>query len=387
MEPLATVLEERSPDLAHRYRYIKSVASSGFQQYQTIGYLTDHGPQHCQTVETNLSLLLPEAKKHELYPEEIFLLLCSAHFHDVGLLVEKNEDESWKEIRREHADRTYDYLHDYYEEWGLNKFEAYALKNICLGHSGDTLYDLPEVMTIHHDQVRIRFLAALLRIADELDLDFTRVSRYIRQMRQIPEGSLRHWDKHEQVAGIRIAPVSWTIEVHVMPHNDQGRALVEEMVARKVQKELDYVRPVFEQNGLYFRSVTVRYWDFGAKRAFASGHPPNEDVSLPSAGGHPPYKDVPSPGASAHPLDASVHPPDVYSSYEDGLRRLLDRMGQEHSRYSEALAYQHRLTENIAQCRRYGDTDTRKAERAAIIEQLNDLALSLLSISFNELCS
>jgi hypothetical protein len=77
---------------------------------------------------------------------------------------------------------------------------------------------------------------------------------------------------------------------------------------------------------------------------------------------------------------------DAYSSYEVGLRQLLRRLGQDHSLHVEALVYQQRLLENIAQSRLHGDTDTRKAERSAIIGRLNDLALSALGVSFSELC-
>lgn len=84
--------------------------------------------------------------------------------------------------------------------------------------------------------------------------------------------------------------------------------------------------------------------------------------------------------------EVSVQQEDIYSSYEAGLRRLLNRIERDHPRHSDALAYQHRLKENIAQSRRYGDTDTRRAERTEIIERLNELTLSVLDITFSELC-
>jgi Mn-dependent DtxR family transcriptional regulator len=77
---------------------------------------------------------------------------------------------------------------------------------------------------------------------------------------------------------------------------------------------------------------------------------------------------------------------DIYSPYEAGLRLMLDRLGRGHPRYSETLVYQQRLTENISQARLYGDTDTRKSERAEVIDRLNELSLAVLGLSFNELC-
>ena len=77
---------------------------------------------------------------------------------------------------------------------------------------------------------------------------------------------------------------------------------------------------------------------------------------------------------------------DSSSHYEIGLTNLLDQMGQDHSRYVEALGYQTRLQENTNWTRRHGNTETRRAERAEIIGQLNQLTLAVLSKSFNTLC-
>ncbi len=78
-------------------------------------------------------------------------------------------------------------------------------------------------------------------------------------------------------------------------------------------------------------------------------------------------------------------PTDTFSAYEVGLRQLLEKLGRDHPRYAEALTYQQRLEENISQARRYGDTETRGATRAEIVDRLNELALAELDVSFNEL--
>jgi hypothetical protein len=268
MKSLPELLREKSPQHHTRYAYIKEIAGSGFQKHATlVGYLTDHGPQHYQNLETNLSLLLPDEVKRQLAVEEIFLLLCAVHFHDIGLLSEKYPDEPWTDVRKDHVNRTYDYLHDFYKDWGLNRFEAAALKNICLGHSGKTLYELPEEAVIHRSRIRVQFLAALLRMADELDLDYTRVSPTILRLKKIPEESLEHWRKHEEIGGVLIDPKSWTIEVHAMPTNEASKAIIEGLVEQKLQQELEYICSVFEKYGLYYRQVIVKYEAFGNKRS------------------------------------------------------------------------------------------------------------------------
>jgi hypothetical protein len=91
-------------------------------------------------------------------------------------------------------------------------------------------------------------------------------------------------------------------------------------------------------------------------------------------------------GRAAQPVGKPVTFLDFFSPFEVGLERLLQQMGQNHPRYADFLAYQGRLTENIRRSRRFGNTADRQAERAEVIDLLNELALSTLGISFNELC-
>lgn len=92
-------------------------------------------------------------------------------------------------------------------------------------------------------------------------------------------------------------------------------------------------------------------------------------------------------GDDTHTRAASpTSSPDIYATYEAALAQVLNHLGHEHDRFTDTLVYQHRLMENITQSRRYGNTDTRRAERSEIIEQLNALAMAALGISFNEIC-
>jgi hypothetical protein len=76
----------------------------------------------------------------------------------------------------------------------------------------------------------------------------------------------------------------------------------------------------------------------------------------------------------------------VFTQYETGLTRLLERLGSEHSRYADVLVYQQRLRENISQARKYGDTDVLKHARAQILDSLNRITQESLNMPFNALC-
>jgi hypothetical protein len=78
---------------------------------------------------------------------------------------------------------------------------------------------------------------------------------------------------------------------------------------------------------------------------------------------------------------------DFFAAYEKGLVKLLACLGSEHPRYAEALIFQSRLLENMAQARKYGDTEHLCAGRAQIVDSLNRLAMETVKMSFNDLCS
>jgi hypothetical protein len=77
---------------------------------------------------------------------------------------------------------------------------------------------------------------------------------------------------------------------------------------------------------------------------------------------------------------------DVYYPYEVGLHQLRAGMDERDSRYLSLLTFEQRLKENISKARLHGDTSTRQAERSEVIHRLNELALSVLNVPFNDLC-
>ncbi len=97
---------------------------------------------------------------------------------------------------------------------------------------------------------------------------------------------------------------------------------------------------------------------------------------------------IPTPAMTSTPTIAPTRPAysDPFAAYEHGLQNLLDQLGSAHPAYADALLYQQRLSENIHRARRFGDTASRRADRAEILDQLNALTLNTLDTSFNDLC-
>gem|GEM_PF-1197786 len=76
---------------------------------------------------------------------------------------------------------------------------------------------------------------------------------------------------------------------------------------------------------------------------------------------------------------------DPFDIFERQTDALLQCLGRDHPRYPEALMLQIRLRENIAQARLYGDTETRRADRAQVLDALNRLSLETLGLALPDL--
>ncbi len=76
---------------------------------------------------------------------------------------------------------------------------------------------------------------------------------------------------------------------------------------------------------------------------------------------------------------------DVFAALEAQTARLLAVLGPNHTRYLDALSFQDQLRQNLAAARRYGDTDTLRADRNRIVDQLNALSLETLKTGLSAL--
>jgi len=138
-------------------------------------WLTDHGPDHITTVMRQASALSGDAACC-LSPYECYLLLIAAHFHDVGNIFGREEHE--RKITKVMGEMDSSLI-------GEDTLEKRVIRDIAMAHGGyykkgdkDTIsrlrYEGPQ-----HDQPRIKMLAAVLRLADELADDRTRTNRFL----------------------------------------------------------------------------------------------------------------------------------------------------------------------------------------------------------------
>lgn len=133
------------------------------------GLLTDHGPEHIQTVIRRASDLV-SADTCELTPYEVYILLTAIHFHDVGNVFG----------REDHEIKSAEVFKDLGPLASIDRTEKLWITKIAQAHGGkdkDKLEQLEPETKVLNFPIRVHLLAAILKLADELADEYSRASK------------------------------------------------------------------------------------------------------------------------------------------------------------------------------------------------------------------
>jgi serine/threonine-protein kinase len=144
-----------------------------------------NGIDHSKRLEDYLDRLIPDEFKKKLKPAEIFILLYSVYLHDIGyrkddgsIEPEDHPKRSKEKILKESAT----YLFGNFPSRGSEPpSTAKAVATVCYGHAPESICPLDSIRDKFPDQylcsetLNLRLLAALLRLADEMDQPYMRL--------------------------------------------------------------------------------------------------------------------------------------------------------------------------------------------------------------------
>lgn len=194
--------------LSHIRQYVTDLWAHGTPLHP---FFTLHGAQHSQQVELIIEhILAPEHRDHHhlekvLQREQILCLLASAWLHDTGMICPPTEEEKqvaseqgmtvsdW--IRKVHHERSYKYVVGHARDLRLEPDEANTVGLVCQAHRGKNLASDRSLTTSF---LNTRFLAAVLRVADALDISKARTPPQLMELRwnEMDSTSRWHWLKH-----------------------------------------------------------------------------------------------------------------------------------------------------------------------------------------------
>jgi hypothetical protein len=251
-------------ELAATIDKVESFVAEWWARGAILYWFTDHGPDHSRRV-ADLALTisdipsLPAAAR--LTPLESYVLWAAAFLHDVGMQSLLGQPAgtqnplAYAQIRHEHPNESYVVINAQWERIGLpDDMELVgAIALVARAHGTKYYKDstalLEGVDQLHGERVRTTLLAAILLIADELDLD---VRRVVPPPARQPLGvvSQAHAAKHRMVSRGSVehrAQGRVGFHLHLSPNGctDVQAAAVEKWIVEKLRIQMALVEPAF----------------------------------------------------------------------------------------------------------------------------------------------
>jgi len=255
---LLKLVENRDASLYGRLIDIRKKAEPLLSYTQgKFPYYTPHDFSHSNAVEENLNWLIPDNVKQKMHIFEIFFLIVAAWLHDWGMVGKPEENaESIRETHHIRTEKNFEELHD---KLHLSEHEARIIGRICKGHRRVDLrsneYD--DIVFGQSVKIRCRFLAALLRIADECDITHNRTPEVIYYSIHPKEKAEEEFKKHLSIGGIGQLSEMHKIYIFAIATDPKGARTLRE-VAQKIQNELDGVKAILAENEVPLDIVELR---------------------------------------------------------------------------------------------------------------------------------
>ena len=258
-----------------------------------LGHYTNHGIDHTKRIIEHLGSLLNS--DHKLLNEhEKFILLASAYLHDIGMESPKHcdlpnkESYSMKElekVREKHHIASAKMILESIKpesklELGLKeevcKKYARSIAEIVKYHRELSLGDEKLKDTAYGSKsIRIRLLAALLRLSDCLDGDERRVRMNHLVIREIPTLSKFHWWGHHYVQSIRVEKGIIRL-IFRFPELFNKREDIKEIFKEKIIEDIK--KTLADTYDILFNEISLHYEPRVEDEIFA---PAGELVEIP----------------------------------------------------------------------------------------------------------
>lgn len=225
---------------------------------------TDHTILHSMDVLEYSNMLLGEKQIERLSPAECYVLIMACYLHDIGMgISQKNYEELSARIdfgnyfdthSREDTEAIIRAFHNEYSGLFIRKYAdlfdipceemVFAVVQVSRGHRKTDLLDEAE----YHDLmtpygiIRTAFLAAIIRLADEIDIGVDRNSELLFDSSKVHDKNcIEAFGMHESIRKVEVREDA--IVLYTKPKSPEYRELILNL-ADKVQGTLDYCREV-----------------------------------------------------------------------------------------------------------------------------------------------
>ncbi|MCR5774268.1 MAG: ATP-binding protein [Lachnospiraceae bacterium] len=267
---LELTLRREDADLHQRFKDIVFVTKTILTKYkQMFPEYTDHSALHSMTIIDSCNRLIGKEQIKKLNADEIYILLVSCYLHDVGMGINEKDFEELK-IRLGASEffeknpnaRPSDFVrinHHEFSGFFVEKYSdlldipspehVFAIKQVVRGHRKTDLYDekeYPSALKLPDgNTVCLPYLAALIRLSDEIDVVATRNPLILFDIDTIKEEiSIIENKKLQAVKTMHMTGSSFVFTYKT--DEPEVRQSIYDM-AEKMQSTLDYCRDVVEK--------------------------------------------------------------------------------------------------------------------------------------------
>ena len=225
---------------------------------------TDHTMLHSMDVLEYSNMLIGKEQIERLSAAECYVLIMSCYLHDIGMGINQKNYESFSEKidfgnyfdthSRENAMRIIRDFHNEYSGLMIRKYAelfdipceemTYAVIQVSRGHRKTDLLDKTEYydMMTPYGVIRTAFLAAVIRLADEIDVGVDRNSELLFDSSKVTEQrDIDAFGTHESIRTVEVTKDA--IVLYTKPKAPQFRKLIKDL-AGKIKETLDYCREV-----------------------------------------------------------------------------------------------------------------------------------------------
>ena len=225
---------------------------------------TDHTILHSMDVLEYCNILLGEEQVERLSAAECYVLIMSCYLHDIGMGINQKNYESLSEHidfgdyfethSRDDAETIIRAFHNEYSGLFIRKYAdlfdipceemVFAIVQVSRGHRKTDLLDEKEypVLTSPDGIIRTAFLAAIIRLADEIDVGVDRNSELLFDSSKVKgKGGIEAFGTHESIRRVEVGEDA--IELYTKPKAPEYRELIQ-ILADKIGETLDYCRNV-----------------------------------------------------------------------------------------------------------------------------------------------
>ena len=270
-------LAQLSPELHSRYRDCVVISQRMLCRYENyFPDFTDHTVLHTLDI-LDLCNQLIGSQLERLTAEDLYVLLMGALFHDVGMGVSTADFEQFRAVldfpepaddtarawavRDHHQELSGLYLEKYWRMLDFpNQQYARAVIQVCRGHRKTDLLDRtgypPQFEVEPGKTVSLPYLAALLCLADELDIAAERNVSFLYDVENMPSARDRlEFHKHMAIRRVELEPDR--VVVHAWAEDPEIRTGVEEVAAKLLDKLLLCRRVAAERSSFVITQADV----------------------------------------------------------------------------------------------------------------------------------